>query len=149
MSNNYDLSIERENSKIEPFDKIEQGTKKYIPNIPSVISDMNKNNLYKDGINNNDSKEKLLNNNINSMKLLNDEEKKDYNKLKENNNNDNLNYLTIVCDYWNTFRNNETISTIINPFQDDGECINKIYKIYSCITIILILIVILLSITLS
>ena len=148
MSNNYDLSIERENSKIEPFDKIEQGKKRYIPNIPSVISDMNKNNLYKDGINNNDSKEKLLNNNINSMKLLNDEEKKDYNKLKENNN-DNLNYLTIVCDYWNTFRNNETISTIINPFQDDGECINKIYKIYSYITIILILIVILLSITLS
>ena len=63
---------------------------------------------------------------------------------------DNQNSLgNTIVNYWNTFRNNKTVSTIINPFQDDSECVNKIYKIYCCITITLILIVILLSITLS
>ena len=150
MSNNFNSTIEREKNKIEPFDKIEQGTKKYIPNIPSVISDMKKNNIYKEGISNDESKEKLLNNN--DIKLLNNEnilENNNNEQSKENIINNKANYLTIVCDYWNTFRNNDTVSTIINPFQDDGECVNKVYKIYSCITITLILIVILLSITLS
>ena len=150
MSNNLNSTIEREKNKIEPFDKIQQGTKKYIPNIPSVISDMKKNNIYKEGISNDESKEKLLNNN--DIKLLNNEnilENNNNEQSKENIINNKANYLTIVCDYWNTFRNNDTVSTIINPFQDDGECVNKVYKIYSCITITLILIVILLSITLS
>ena len=150
MSNNFNSTIEREKNKIEPFDKIEQGTKKYIPNIPSVISDMKKNNIYKEGISNDESKEKLLNNN--DIKLLSNEnilENNNNDQSKENIINNKANYLTIVCDYWNTFRNNDTVSTIINPFQDDGECVNKVYKIYSCITITLILIVILLSITLS
>ena len=68
------------------------------------------------------------------------------NEIKTNNENG---IGTTVMNYWNTFRNNQTVSTIINPFQDDSECVNKVYKIYSCITISLILIVILLSITLS
>ena len=149
MSSKYESPM-REN-KIEPFDKIEQGTKRYIPNIPSVITDMKKNNIYKEEKNNDESKEKLLSNN-NDIKEINEEkivENNNTEQLKENNIENNKNYLTIICDYWNTFRNNETVSTIINPFQDDGECVNKVYKIYSCITITLILIVILLSITLS
>ena len=146
MSNNLNSTIEREKNKIEPFDKIEQGTKKYIPNIPSVISDMKKNNIYNEGISNDESKEKLLNNN--DIKSSSNENNNNE-QSKENIINNEANYLTIVCDYWNTFRNNDTVSTIINPFQDDGECVNKVYKIYSCITITLILIVILLSITLS
>ena len=111
---------------------------------------MKKNNIYKEGISNDESKEKLLNNN--DIKLLSNEnilENNNNDQSKENIINNKANYLTIVCDYWNTFRNNDTVSTIINPFQDDGECVNKVYKIYSCITITLILIVILLSITLS
>ena len=146
MSNNLNSTIEREKNKIEPFDKIEQGTKKYIPNIPSVISDMKKNNIYNEGISNDESKEKLLNNN--DIKSSSNENNNNE-QSKENIINNETNYLAIVCDYWNTFRNNDTVSTIINPFQDDGECVNKVYKIYSCITITLILIVILLSITLS
>ena len=149
MSNNEAL-IDKENSKIEPFDKIEQGPKRYIPNIPSVISDMKKNNIYQNEIKN----ETLTQTNNNELILESNED----NKLKVNseqtkeiptNNRDNKDFTTVVCDYWNTFRNNETVSTVINPFQDDGECVNKVYKIYSCITITLILIVILLSITLS
>lgn len=149
MSNNEAL-IDKENSKIEPFDKIEQGPKRYIPNIPSVISDMKKNNIYQNEIKN----ETLTQTNNNELILESNED----NKLKVNseqtkeiptNNKDNKDFTTVVCDYWNTFRNNETVSTVINPFQDDGECVNKVYKIYSCITITLILIVILLSITLS
>ena len=146
MSNNLNSTIEREKNKIDPFDKIEQGTKKYIPNIPSVISDMKKNNIYNEGISNDESKEKLLNNN--DIKSSSNENNNNE-QSKENIINNETNYLAIVCDYWNTFRNNDTVSTIINPFQDDGECVNKVYKIYSCITITLILIVILLSITLS
>ena len=149
MSNNEAL-IDKENSKIEPFDKIEQGPKRYIPNIPSVISDMKKNNIYQNEIKN----ETLTQTNNNELILESNED----NKLKVNseqtkeiptNNKYNKDFTTVVCDYWNTFRNNETVSTVINPFQDDGECVNKVYKIYSCITITLILIVILLSITLS
>ena len=151
MSNNYDSLIDKDNNnKIEPFDKIEQGTKKYIPNIPSVISDMKKNNIYKQE-NNDESNTKLTGNN--DVELNNKDEEKiknlDLKQPKDITNNNENNSLTIVCDYWNTFRKNETVSTIINPFQDDGEFVNKVYKIYSCITITLILIVILLSITLS
>ena len=36
MSNNYESLINKENNNIEPFDKIEQGQKRYIPNIPIV-----------------------------------------------------------------------------------------------------------------
>ena len=154
MSNNYDSLIDKENNnnnKIEPFDKIEQGNKRYIPNIPSVISDMKKNKIYLQE--NNDDSNKKLNENHNIEKIIksNEEEKIkniDLEKSKDIVNSNESNALTIVCDYWNTFRNNETVATIINPFQDDGECVNKIYKIYSCITITLILIVILLSINL-
>ena len=152
MSNNLNSTIEREKNKIEPFDKIEQGTKKYIPNIPSVISDMKKNNIYLNNINNDDNLNKNPNeNNTNEIIESNDEEKIKNNYLEEpkKNINNNKDFSNIVCDYWNTFRNNETVSTIINPFQDDGECVNKVYKIYSCITLTLILIVIILSITLS
>ena len=147
MSNNEAL-IDKENSKIEPFDKIEQGPKRYIPNIPSVISDMKKNNIYQNEIKNenptqtNNNELILESNEDNKLKNINSEQAKEI----PTNNKD---FTTIVCDYWNTFRNNETVSTVINPFQDDGECVNKVYKIYSCITITLILIVILLSITLS
>ena len=153
MSNYNESLIDKENSnKIEPFDKIEQNPKRYIPNIPSVITDMKKNNIY---INNDESSKKIKenDNNNNITSPLKEEE-----KLKNNEENskeilkssdDNSNYLKTMNDYWNTFTNNKTVSTIINPFQDDGECVNKVYKIYSCITITLILIVILLSITLS
>ena len=148
---NKDYLIENENNKIEPFDKIEQGTKRYIPNIPSVISDMKKNNIYQ--------KEIIIDENINKdnkneiIDSIKEENNKNDSNEKENakeiNKNNNSDISTVVCNYWNTFKNNETVSTIINPFQDDGECVNKVYKIYSCITITLILIVILLSITLS
>ena len=153
MSNYNESLIDKENNnKIEPFDKIEQNPKRYIPNIPSVITDMKKNNIY---INNDESSKKIKenDNNNNITSPLKEEE-----KLKNNEENskeilkssdDNSNYLKTMNDYWNTFTNNKTVSTIINPFQDDGEYVNKIYKIYSCITITLILIVILLSITLS
>ena len=153
MSNYNESLIDKENNnKIEPFDKIEQNPKRYIPNIPSVITDMKKNNIY---INNDESSKKIKenDNNNNITSPLKEEE-----KLKNNEENskeilkssdDNSNYLKTMNDYWNTFTNNKTVSTIINPFQDDGECVNKVYKIYSCITITLILIVILLSITLS
>ncbi len=149
MSNNYDSLLNKENNNIEPFDKIEQGQKRYIPNIPSVISDMKKNNINinSENIETNikDNKEITTNENqINETKE----------KMFLNNNNEitssNENGIgTTIINYWNTFRNNQTVSTIINPFQDDSECVNKVYKIYSCITITLICIVILLSITLS
>ncbi len=149
MSNNYDSLLNKENNNIEPFDKIEQGQKRYIPNIPSVISDMKKNNINinSENIETNikDNKEMTTNENqINETKE----------KMFLNNNNEitssNENGIgTTIINYWNTFRNNQTVSTIINPFQDDSECVNKVYKIYSCITITLICIVILLSITLS
>ena len=150
--NNESLIDKNNNSNIEPFDKIEQGNKKYIPNIPSVISDMKKNNIYLNNINNDDNLNKNPNeNNTNEIIESNEEEKIKNNYLEEpeKNINNNKDFSNIVCDYWNTFRNNETVSTIINPFQDDGECVNKVYKIYSCITLTLILIVIILSITLS
>ena len=148
---NKDYLIENENNKIEPFDKIEQGTKRYIPNIPSVISDMKKNNIYqKEIINdeniNKDNKNEIIDSNKEQNNKNNSNEKENAKEINKNNNSD---ISTVVCNYWNTFKNNETVSTIINPFQDDGECVNKVYKIYSCITITLILIVILLSITLS
>ena len=149
MSNNYDSLLNKENNNIEPFDKIEQGQKRYIPNIPSVISDMKKNNINinSENIETNikDNKEITTNENqINETKekmFLNNN-----NKITSSNENG---IGTTIINYWNTFRNNQTVSTIINPFQDDSECVNKVYKIYSCITITLICIVILLSITLS
>ena len=149
MSNNYESLINKENNNIEPFDKIEQGQKKYIPNIPSVISDMKKNNI-------NINPENIETNKKDNIEKT-TSEPEEYLKEKdllENNNNEiktnNENGIgTTIMNYWNTFRNNQTVSTIINPFQDDSECVNKVYKIYSCITISLILIVILLSITLS
>ena len=151
MSNYNESLIDKENNnKIEPFDKIEQNPKRYIPNIPSVITDMKKNNIY---INNDESSQKIKENDNNNITNSLKEEKL---KINEENSkeifqssNDNTNYLKTMNNYWNTFTNNKTVSTIINPFQDDGEFVNKIYKIYSCITITLILIVILLSITLS
>ena len=148
MSNNYDSLLNKDNNNIEPFDKIEQGQKRYIPNIPSVISDMKKNNI------NINSSENSTNNK--ETIITEKEENKNY-ELKEQNLNVNNNINdsqgngvgNTLLNYWNTFKNNQTISTIINPFQDESECVNKVYKIYSCITISLILIVILLSITLS
>ena len=148
MSNNYDSLLNKDNNNIEPFDKIEQGQKRYIPNIPSVISDMKKNNI------NINSSENSTNNK--ETIITEKEENKNY-ELKEQNRNINNNINdsqgngvgNTLLNYWNTFKNNQTISTIINPFQDESECVNKVYKIYSCITISLILIVILLSITLS
>ena len=137
MSKNYDSLIDKENNNIEPFDKIEQGQKRYIPNIPSVISDIKKNSI---NINDSDIiSEKKEEKNLYEIK------EKDINNDITSNNEKGFN----IINYWNTFRNNKTISTIINPFQDDGDLVNKVYKIYSCITISLILIVILLSITLS
>ena len=137
MSKNYDSLIDKENNNIEPFDKIEQGQKRYIPNIPSVISDIKKNSI---NINDSDIiSEKKEEKNLYEIK------EKDINNDATSNNEKGFN----IINYWNTFRNNKTISTIINPFQDDGDLVNKVYKIYSCITISLILIVILLSITLS
>ena len=149
MSNNYESLINKENNNIEPFDKIEQGQKRYIPNIPSVISDMKKNNININPEN--------IETNIKDNFEKTTSEPEEYLKEKDsfvNNNNEiktnNENGIgTTIINYWNTFRNNQTVSTIINPFQDDSECVNKVYKIYSCITISLILIVILLSITLS
>ena len=148
MSNNYDSLLNKDNNNIEPFDKIEQGQKRYIPNIPSVISDMKKNN-----ININSSE----NNTNNKETIITEKEENKNHELKEQNLNINNNINdsqgngigNTLLNYWNTFKNNQTISTIINPFQDESECVNKVYKIYSCITISLILIVILLSITLS
>ena len=148
MSNNYDSLLNKDNNNIEPFDKIEQGQKRYIPNIPSVISDMKKNNININSSENNTNNKETI--------ITEKEENKNY-ELKEQNLNVNNNINdskgngvgNTLLNYWNTFKNNQTISTIINPFQDDSECVNKVYKIYSCITISLILIVILLSITLS
>ena len=141
MTTNYDTLIDKDNkdnNNIEPFDKIEQGQKRYIPNIPSVISDIKKNNINvtQSDINSETKDEKNLY-----------EIKEKENSMDINNNNKGIGEN--ICNYWNTFINNKTVSTIINPFQDDGDLVNKVYKIYSCITITLILIVILLSITLS
>ena len=153
MSNNYDLLLNKENNNnLEPFDKIEQGQKRYIPNIPSVISDMKKNNMN-------------INSGIGDINIKDNTEisnnKNEENNIKETNVNMNINleienqqknengFGNTIINYWNTFRNNQTVSTIINPFQDDGEFVNTVYKIYSCITISLILLVILLSVTLS
>ena len=153
MSNNYNPFINQENNNnnLEPFDKIEQGQKRYIPNIPSVISDMKKNNIKvtseKEDENIKDNKEEKTSNEIKENIY---ETKEKESLLNNEDKTDNQNSLgNTIVNYWNTFRNNKTVSTIINPFQDDSECVNKIYKIYSCITITLILIVILLSITLS
>jgi hypothetical protein len=145
--NNESLIDKNNNSNIEPFDKIEQGQKRYIPNIPSVISDMKKNNININSSENNTNNKETI--------ITEKEENKNY-ELKEQNLNVNNNINdsqgngvgNTLLNYWNTFKNNQTISTIINPFQDESECVNKVYKIYSCITISLILIVILLSITL-
>ena len=148
MSNNYDSLLNKDNNNIEPFDRIEQGQKRYIPNIPSVISDMKKNNININSSENNTNNKETI--------ITEKEENKNY-ELKEQNLNVNNNINdsqgngvgNTLLNYWNTFKNNQTVSTIINPFQDESECVNKVYKIYSCITISLILIVILLSITLS
>ena len=151
MSNKDNL-LENENNKIEPFDKIEQVTKRYIPNIPSVISDMKKNNIYQKEmeINNDESIKKDKKNEIIEFNENKNQQITSINEaIDKKSNKNNNDAITVICNYWNTFRNNDTVSTIINPFQDDGECVNKVYKIYSCITITLILIVILLSITLS
>ena len=151
MSNNYESLLNKENNNIEPFDKIEQGKKRYIPNIPSVISDMKKNNI---NINNDesdtiikDNKENTTNENYENKMSETKEKYINLNVMNDNNENEGIGNK--IMNYWNTFRNNRTVSTIINPFQDDTEFVQKIYKIYSCITITLILIVILLSITLS
>ena len=148
MSNNYDSLLNKDNNNIEPFDKIEQGQKRYIPNIPSVISDMKKNNININSSENNTNNKETI--------ITEKEENKNYELKGQNLNvNNNINDSqgngvgNTLLNYWNTFKNNQTISTIINPFQDESECVNKVYKIYSCITISLILIVILLSITLS
>ena len=154
MSNNYNpfKNQENNNNNIEPFDKIEQGQKRYIPNIPSVISDMQKNNIKmtseKENENIKENKEEKTNNEIEENKIYETKEKDLLLNNEDKVNNQNS-FVNTIVNYWNTFRNNQTVSTIINPFQDDSECVNKIYKIYSCITISLILIVILLSITLS
>ena len=154
MSNNYNpfKNQENNNNNIEPFDKIEQGQKRYIPNIPSVISDMQKNNIQmtseKENENIKENKEEKTNNEIEENKIYETKEKDLLLNNEDKVNNQNS-FVNTIANYWNTFRNNQTVSTIINPFQDDSECVNKIYKIYSCITISLILIVILLSITLS
>ena len=154
MSNNYNpfKNKENNNNNIEPFDKIEQGQKRYIPNIPSVISDMQKNNIKmtseKENENIKENKEEKTNNEIEENKIYETKEKDLLLNNEDKVNNQNS-FVNTIANYWNTFRNNQTVSTIINPFQDDSECVNKIYKIYSCITISLILIVILLSITLS
>ena len=154
MSNNYNpfKNQENNNNNIEPFDKIEQGQKRYIPNIPSVISDMQKNNIKmtseKENENIKENKEEKTNNEIEENKIYESKEKDLLLNNEDKVNNQNS-FVNTIANYWNTFRNNQTVSTIINPFQDDSECVNKIYKIYSCITISLILIVILLSITLS
>ena len=153
MSNNYNPFINQENNNnnLEPFDKIEQGQKRYIPNIPSVISDMKKNNIKVTS----EKEDENIKGNIeektsNEIKENIYETKEKESLLNNEDKTDNQNSLgNTIVNYWNTFRNNKTVSTIINPFQDDSECVNKIYKIYSCITITLILIVILLSITLS
>ena len=61
MSNNYDSLLNKDNNNIEPFDKIEQGQKRYIPNIPSVISDMKKNNInINSSENNTNNKETII-----------------------------------------------------------------------------------------
>ena len=151
MSNNYESLINKENNNIEPFDKIEQGQKRYIPNIPSVISDMKKNNININPENIETNKKDNIEKTTSEPEEYLKEKEKDLfvnnnNEIKTNNENG---IGTTIMNYWNTFRNNQTVSTIINPFQDDSECVNKVYKIYSCITISLILIVILLSITLS
>ena len=150
MSTNKESLLDKENNNIEPFDKIEQGKKKYIPNIPSVILDMKKNNI---NINNNES-DTIINDNKENTKNKNDEIK--IYDTKESNinsnvldNNDENGIGNKIMNYWNTFTNNQTVLTIINPFQDDSEFVQKVYKVYSCVTISLILIVILLSITLS
>ena len=155
MSNNYNPFKNQENNNnnnIEPFDKIEQGQKRYIPNIPSVISDMQKNNIKmtseKENENIKENKEEKTNNEVEENKIYESKEKDLLLNNEDKVNNQNS-FVNTIANYWNTFRNNQTVSTIINPFQDDSECVNKIYKIYSCITISLILIVILLSITLS
>ena len=153
MSNNYNpFKNQENNNNIEPFDKIEQGQKRYIPNIPSVISDMQKNNIKmtseKENENIKENKEEKTNNEIEENKIYETKEKDLLLNNEDKVNNQNS-FVNTIANYWNTFRNNQTVSTIINPFQDDSECVNKIYKIYSCITISLILIVILLSITLS
>ena len=114
---------------------------------------MKKNKIYQQENDENSNQNLNVNNNDElSIESNNVEEKiknLDLKKSKDITNNNESNVLTFVFDYWNTFRKNETVSTIINPYQDDGECVNKVYKIYSYITITLILIVILLSITLS
>lgn len=142
--NLYNRNKEK-SSSIEPFDRIEQNPRKYIPNIPSVKEDMKKNNYPEDKTNfnllNNNENEIEKNNAIKSSDLL------DSQAPPESNNN--KDYLVMAKGYWETFKNNKTVSTIINPFQDDSQCINTFYKIYSCITITLVLIVIILSITLS
>ena len=154
MSNNYNpfKNQENNNNNIEPFDKIEQGQKRYIPNIPSVISDMQKNNIKmtseKENENIKENKEEKTNNEVEENKIYESKEKDLLLNNEDKVNNQNS-FVNTIANYCNTFRNNQTVSTIINPFQDDSECVNKIYKIYSCITITLILIVILLSITLS
>ena len=154
MSNNYNpfKNQENNNNNIEPFDKIEQGQKRYIPNIPSVISDMQKNNIKmtseKENENIKENKEEKTNNEVEENKIYESKEK-DLLLNNEDKINKQNGFVNTIANYWNIFRNNQTVSTIINPFQDDSECVNKIYKIYSCITISLILIVILLSITLS
>ena len=155
MSNNYDTLLNKEENKIEPFDKI--SPKRYIPNIPSVISDMKKNNIYeKEKEKKEDPIQSLIDNNkTNNSETLKETNGENLNtndilkEKEETNTNNNKNFVAVTCDYWNTFLKNDTVSTIINPFQDDGEYANKIYKIYSCITCTLLLIVILLSITLS
>ena len=78
-------------------------------------------------------------NNENKGFLLNNE------KYKYHNNN--IIRIERLKESINKFLKNETVSIIINPFQNSSEGVQLCYKIYSAITIFIIVLVIILSIS--
>ena len=145
MDKNYNEynppNLKENKTKIEPFDIIETKQRKpIIPNIPSVQK------IIKNQSNNNNNKEENTLNNEYSSIPINEE------NFKNNNNNmNNINkqedFIKTVQESINKFLKNETVSIIINPFQNSSEGVQLCYKIYSAITIFIILLVIILSIT--
>ena len=142
-NNKYNPPDLNENkSKIEPFDIIETKQRKpIIPNIPSVqkiIKNQSNNN-------NNNKEEDNFNNEYSSIPI--NEENIQNNNNNMNNNNKQEDFIKTVQESINKFLKNETVSIIINPFQNSSEGVQLCYKIYSAITIFIILLVIILSIT--
>jgi len=148
-----EINNNNNNNKIEAFE-IKQPVK-IIPNIPSVLNDINKNqpksknynSIYNDD-NNNNNNNITFNENEND-KFIQSNDNKNESLLTENNKNFDKNFFDLIKEKYYKFINDKNVSLIINPFQNESECVQLCYKIYSFITLFLLFLVIFLTICYS